>query len=483
MFPAMSRRAIILGAGVCGLAAAYRLLEREPSIDLTVLELEDRPGGLARSLTVDGQVTDLGPHRIFTELPDVKTFLRDLAGENLETVKRSSRMWLRGGWIEYPPKTAEITRHLGFMTLAKAGASFALHRGGSLLGKKEGGEDTFESLMVDAFGPDLYKLLVGPYAEKVWKVPASQIHGDVARVRVSAGGLDQMIKKVIFGEDKKKPTAVKEFFYIAGGVEKLVDKLREGVVKRGGKLLLDREVTDIIVEEKKPVQIEAINRATGARERFEARNAISTIPVTDLLRMLLKHRPDNAIADIRKDLNYIANILVCLVIDKPSVTDAQWLYFPEDDTIFNRGYEPKNFHQSMGSKEQSMIVLEITCHPGDKTWGMTDEALLEETIKGVERVGLLKKDDIQSTLVHRIPNTYPFYDTGYRDRMKAIIEYLGEFPYLISAGRQGLYLHNNMDHSIHMGFRAAHHLMAGKQNPAKAFYHEVPRFQEFRIVD
>jgi protoporphyrinogen oxidase len=130
-----------------------------------------------------------------------------------------------------------------------------------------------------------------------------------------------------------------------------------------------------------------------------------------------------------------------------------------------------------------MIVFEITCHPGDSVSGRSDEELVRATIRGAERVGLLKRDEIVKTLVHRIPFTYPLYDLDYRTRLSRIWRYLEQWPSLISCGRQGLFLHNNMDHSIHMGFRAAERVLEGTDNPAAAFYTEVRRFQKFRIVD
>jgi protoporphyrinogen oxidase len=479
----MSRRILILGAGVCGLAAAYRLLENDPTLHVTLLEQEERPGGLARSLTLNGQVADLGPHRLFTELPDVQDFLEDLAGKELEEVTRSSRMWLRGGWIEYPPKPLEIMQHLGIGKLAGAGASYALHKAGALLGGGGNERESFESLMTDAFGPELYNMLVAPYARKVWKVEPSQIHADIARVRVSAGGLDQMVKRLFIPEKEGQITAVKKFYYIPGGVEELVKKLRAGVEQRGGRIELVREVTAIKEFRTGHLQVTAVNRESGKSETHQAENVISTIPISDLLAMLLTQKPDEAVAKARSELRSIANFLVCLVAKRPRVTDAQWLYFPEKDTVFNRGYEPKNFHPSMGTKDQSLIVLEITCHEGDETWNRTDEQLIRATIRGIERVGLLSAKEIAATLVHRIPNTYPLYDLDYRRRLGRVWKYLEQFPQLISSGRQGLFLHNNMDHSIHMGFRAAARLLEGHESPAREFYTEVRRFQKFRIVD
>lgn len=479
----MSRRIVILGAGVCGLAAAWRLLEKDPTLDVTLLEQEERPGGLARSLTINGQVTDLGPHRIFTELPDVQDFLRDLCGDQLEEVKRASKMWLRGGWIEYPPKPVEIARHLGVGRLAGAGASYALHKAGSLFGEEKSRQESFESLMIDAFGPELYKLLVGPYARKVWKVDPTEIHGDIARVRVSAGGLDQMVKKLLVGERKDQITAVKKFHYIAGGVESLVRKLRDGVEARGGKIRLVREVVSVKQFRTGHLQVLAKDRETLRTENHQAEVVLSTIPVSQLLEMLLEETPDETVAKAREGLRYIANFLVCVVVNRPRVTESQWLYFPEKDTVFNRGYEPRNFHESMGSGKQGMIVLEITAQEGDSVYRRSDRALTEATLKGLERVGLVARKDVVTTHVHRIPYTYPFYDLGYRERLGRIISYLEKFPNLVSLGRQGLFLHNNMDHSIHMGFRAAQRVTEAPDNLAASYYQEVRRFQQFRIVD
>ncbi|CAN5250476.1 N/A [soil metagenome] len=479
----MTRRVLILGAGVCGLAAAWRLLENDPSLEVTLLEQEERPGGLARSLTVNGQIADLGPHRIFTELPDVQEFLRDIAGDELTTVTRKSRMWLRGGWIEYPPKPLEIMQHLGITKLAGAGMSYIAAKAAKVFEGDGGKRESFASLMTDAFGPELYRMLVEPYAQKVWKVAPSKIHGDIARVRVSAGGLDQMVRKLFVAEKKGQITSVKKFYYLPGGVETLVKKLRDGVESRGGKIQLVRHVESIKEFKSGHLEVVAENRDSSVQETHSADHVISTIPLTDLLGMLLHQKPDPEIAKARGELRYISNFLVCVVVNKSRVTDDQWLYFPEKDTVFNRAYEPKNFDSSMGPAGEGMIVFEITCHPGDAISRKSDAALTRATIKGAVRVGLLREDEIIATHVHRIPFTYPLYDLDYRTRLSRIWRYLEKFPNLLSAGRQGLFLHNNMDHSIHMGFRAAARIAEEKENPARAFYSEARRFQQFRIVD
>ncbi len=474
----MKRRALILGSGVCGLAAGLRIRELSPDTDITMLEAEDRVGGLARSLTVGGLVADMGPHRIHTELPDVQEFLKDIAGPELIQVERRSRMWIRNRWIEYPPQPLEALKVFGPFTLAKALASWGMGRVGRILSSKEP-KDNFESVMTGAFGSELYRLIVMDYTRKVWKIPPRGIHGDIARVRVSAGGLDKMIKRVLGGEKEGEETALKKFYYIPGGVENLAkrmeDRLRgDGTGIRTGARVQKLERTDN--------QTWRVKSDSG--ETFEADALISTVPLPDLVEWLQEVTPHRESLRHSREMKFIANFLVCVVVDRPSVTNCQWLYFPGRDTVFNRGYEPGNFSETMAAQGRSMILLEITCHRGDRIWERTDEELVKATVRGLERVGLVQRSEVRETLVHRIPHTYPLYDLGYRERVRSVLDYVARFPGLVSTGRQGLFLHNNMDHSIHMGFKAAEAVMSETADkPGEDFYGQISRFQQFRIVD
>lgn len=477
----MKRRVVIIGSGVCGLATAVRLLENDPELDVTLLEAGDQPGGLARSLTLRGQTADLGPHRIFTELPDVQEFLQDLAGEEMVTVQRASQMFLNGTWIDYPPRPLEILKLLGPGKVAAVGASYAIRKARQLAGRPQGSQN-FETVMADAFGEELYRLIVLGYTQKVWKIDPRQIHADIARVRVSAGGLDQMVKRVFIPEKKGQETALKKFFYIPGGVERLVHRLVERVEAAGGRIATNTRVTDL--RRLKTGHWRVVSEGPrGGRRTDSAQWVISTMPVTELVDILQAHQPNSSVLKAREQMRFIANFLVAVVVNRPRVTPNTWLYFPGPETLFNRGYEPKNFSSAMGNANQTMLVLEITCHQGDEIWNSSDETLKERTLAGLDRTGLVRRGDVVDTLVHRIPHTYPLYDLDYRKRLNLVWRYLARFPRLLSVGRQGLFLHNNMDHSIHMGFRAAEVVNQHPDDPQRHFYQEVRRFQKFRIVD
>jgi len=59
------RQDVILGGGLSGMTAAW-YLQQAGEDHWQLYEKEDRVGGLARSVAVDGYLFDHGPHILFT---------------------------------------------------------------------------------------------------------------------------------------------------------------------------------------------------------------------------------------------------------------------------------------------------------------------------------------------------------------------------------------------------------------------------------
>lgn len=71
----MTKTVAIIGAGITGLSSAYFLKQMDPSIDVTVFESSNRPGGKIQTYRQDGYMIELGPESYLGR----KTIMTDIA--------------------------------------------------------------------------------------------------------------------------------------------------------------------------------------------------------------------------------------------------------------------------------------------------------------------------------------------------------------------------------------------------------------------
>ena len=83
---------VIVGAGLSGLAVAFRLRQADPAVRLTVLEPRDRPGGNVWTEDRDGFRIEHGPNGFLDNKPGMIQLCRDLGlGEQLIAASEGSR--------------------------------------------------------------------------------------------------------------------------------------------------------------------------------------------------------------------------------------------------------------------------------------------------------------------------------------------------------------------------------------------------------
>src|SRR5262249_31061714 len=71
-------KVVIVGAGISGLAFAYRLQQRLPAVDLTLLEQRSRPGGTVWTTRRDGFQLEAGPNGFLDTKPTTLSLAREL---------------------------------------------------------------------------------------------------------------------------------------------------------------------------------------------------------------------------------------------------------------------------------------------------------------------------------------------------------------------------------------------------------------------
>jgi oxygen-dependent protoporphyrinogen oxidase len=94
---------VIVGGGIAGLAAAHRLRELRPSLEIVVLERGDRLGGKIHTLPLAGQLCETG----------AETFLMREAGEDSKALALARRVGLGDALVHPAPVPAALAIHGG----------------------------------------------------------------------------------------------------------------------------------------------------------------------------------------------------------------------------------------------------------------------------------------------------------------------------------------------------------------------------------
>src|SRR5208283_3767995 len=108
---------IILGGGLTGLAAGYALTKAGASTE--IFEHDSAEGGLSKTIRSRGFSFDLGGHRFFTKKPEIEAFVRNLMGNELIAVPRSSKIFLRNNFFDYPLRPLNAIFGMGIRTTVK----------------------------------------------------------------------------------------------------------------------------------------------------------------------------------------------------------------------------------------------------------------------------------------------------------------------------------------------------------------------------
>ena len=104
-------RVVVIGGGISGLAAAHRLTELNPSLDLTLIEASARLGGILLTDQRDGFLLERGPDSFISEKPEAVALAKRLGVESrlIETNTNHRRSFIvRNGRLRPVPEGFQL---------------------------------------------------------------------------------------------------------------------------------------------------------------------------------------------------------------------------------------------------------------------------------------------------------------------------------------------------------------------------------------
>lgn len=253
MSGAGSRRIVVVGGGVTGLTTAYRLARADASLDVTVLEASDRPGGKLRSIRVGGLDLPAGADSFVARKPWAVDLCKELGlgGELISPASSGAFLWtdrglvpcLRDAPFGIPGDVGDVFRWPGISRAGRRRALLDLLKAK----RKADADETLGSLLRRRLGDEVTDLAVGPLL-------AGLFAGDVDRLSVRATfpeleAWERSQGSLIRGSQAASRTARRAgalppmFVRPRGGVDHLTDTLSERLGDRVRTSAVARTVT------------------------------------------------------------------------------------------------------------------------------------------------------------------------------------------------------------------------------------------------
>lgn len=448
----MHSNVLILGAGPCGLGAAYHLNKRGHS-DWQILERNSHVGGLSASFVdSNGFTWDVGGHVLFSHFDYFDRAVEESLGDAYYEHLRESWVRILDTWVPYPFQNN--IRHLPDEVLKECIEGLRTLSGAPSVAKN------FREWMDSVFGAGIVKYFMEPYNRKVWGVPLESMSTEWIGERVSVVDLGRIELNIKEQRDDVSWGPNNRFrFPRHGGTGAIF----EGIVRPlRDRIRFGSEVTGIDLERK------SVTCSDGSVHSYDL--LINTSPL-DLFVAQSLAVPEQVRAACR-NLVHNSGLIVGLGFSGKRIDSKCWMYFPEDTSLFYRVTNFHNYSQYNVPDGDVDRFFSLMCETTYSSYKPEDSStIIARTVDGLVHSGMIapeQVDDIVGRYLIDIPYSYPVPSLT-RDSELSIIHTFLESKGVYSRGRFGgwIYEVGNMDHSFMQGVEVVDRILTGV--PEKTF--------------
>ena len=433
----------ILGGGLSG-AALQRFLSHPSEI----LEAEETLGGLCRTFWKDGFGYDIGGHILFSKDAGINALVDSFLGDNLRHCRRANCVLFKGRYVKYP-----FENDLAALDMAD--------RYACLIGYLQANcpqPTNFEEWMYHTFGAGLTELYLLPYNRKIWKMEPRQMGVEWVE-RIPRPPLEDVVKSAL-GIPTEGYTHQLHFRYpLRGGAAALVQALTPG----GAAVTCQ-------------ARVQSICKSSAGWEVFDGRRTrrydkiVIAFPIHEAIRCLpdVPAEVTQAVAALR----YNAIRIALIAVNNESLLDKSAVYIPDPDVLPHRVCYMGYFSPHLVRPGTSSLVAEVTSRPGDPLDLAEDGAVLQRIVGDLDRVGILRRQDVIATEVRRFEYAYPVYDLDYVRNVAVVRRYFAALGVDL-LGRFAEFEYINSDECIRRARALAERLNGGGR-PAATSTETIP---------
>lgn len=446
----MARRVIILGAGISGLSAAWRLSDK--GIKADVFESSLFVGGLAGTMREDHYCLDIGPHSFFSDDRQIIDIVQGLFKNKLQSSLRKVKFYYKGRYIDYPLTAHGLLFQMGFFCGISAVLSFLKGKFFTCERIFTGKDDaTVEDWAIASFGEYLYRTFFKPYTEQFWKIPCSEL-SSMSIPTHTRMSLINTLKLVLRQEVNKQGGSLIEremlpTYYPGTGFAEIAEQIAELIKRNQGNIHLGCEVTGIAELPNGKMRI--VYQSNGAQKEMEGDYIISTIPLPLSVKMFGSSIPPEVLTSANK-LEYRPLLVLGMLTQKQKILDCGYVYLL--DRPFNRIFEMNEFSLYTSPPGENIIAVEIPCLRDSAIWRATKEELFNMCINSLAKDGFIAPNEVKGLFLVKAPHAYPIYCKGYSEHLNRLINYFKKYKSLATLGRCGEFRYMDIDECIKRAF-------------------------------
>lgn len=425
---------VIIGAGLAGLAAAYRLADRD---EVLLIEKEPELGGVASSYSIQTPYLNTGIyhiekyyHHIFAGDKELITLIEELGlSDKLEWLRGTTGYYFDGKI--YPMNTPfEILKALPLMDVIRL--TWLVLKARAIKDTTPFDDITAKEWIINTAGESVYNnfflpLLQSKFGDNKEKISAAWLLGRV-RIRSNRGAKGERLG------------------YMCGGFHALIEKMAENIRKKGG-IIRQGNVSKLEVADG------SVHGVFVDGKLVECDRIISTVAPH-----ILEKITDTRLLGLDLKINYQGTACALFGLSEKIMDDVYWLNIKED-VPFGAVIEHTNFIPASDYGEHLIYVTSYFQNPDSVLWKSGDEEVIKLYLKGLEKLFPRFREKVRWWRLRRDLNTAPVYETGYG---KKLLPYATKIKGLYLAGMfsEANYPERSMNGSIKAGFRCVQGILS-----------------------
>lgn len=442
----MGKKIVILGAGITGLTAAWKMIEA--GHDVTILEKNATAGGLASTIQFGNFNFDIGSHRIHEKYhKDALKLIRHVLGNQILKRPRKGLIFLNDKMVSYPPSVFHLFSLYSVYESIQLILSYA--KSCVLKSFKTLDPLNFETYITHHLGKKIYELFYKPYGIKLWGVPLDKISHEPAKNRLKKFSLSETIHDLINTLLRRN---TKYYYYPKQGIGSVGEAIQKIYIQNGGNIVYQCKNISFDYSDSNKIKSVIYTDDKKVQQSLQADCVVSTIPIKALNDMVSLSKGQAPALD--SSLRSRGLRILYLVTPHKIKSENETFYIPSTHYKIGRVSELNLYSPSLNQKSNlTGLTIEIPSTPGDSVWEMTDIQLLKICVEELHELKILASKEVGGNtqcFTSHISDLYPIYELGWKEKFNKVFDRINEIENLYSIGRSALFLHCNIDHCMVM---------------------------------